>query len=64
VEEIAALHVDQWDARERIIDWSKTKNGKPHAIPVPATAAELIESITPNTNGWFFPSPRKTPQDQ
>lgn len=56
VEEIAKLHVDQWDAKERIIDWSKTKNGKPHAIPVPAIAAELIESITPNKHGWFFPS--------
>ncbi len=43
VEEIARLHVDQWDAKERIIDWSKTKNGKPHAIPVPEVAAELIE---------------------
>jgi integrase len=56
VEEIARLHVDQWDAKERIIDWSKTKNGKPHAIPVPAIAAELIESITPNEHGWYFPS--------
>ena len=43
VEEIARLHVDQWDAKERIIDWSKTKNGNPHAIPVPEAAAELIE---------------------
>ena len=56
VEEIARLHVDQWDANERIIDWSKTKNGKPHAIPVPSIAAELIESIKPNKHGWFFPS--------
>jgi integrase len=56
VEEIAALHVDQWDPQERIIDWSKTKNGKPHAIPVPRIAAELIGSIVPNEFGWFFPS--------
>ena len=56
VEEIARLHIDQWDSAERIIDWSKTKNGKPHAIPVPALAAELIDSIMPNPNGWFFPS--------
>jgi integrase len=34
----------------------KQKNGKPHAIPVPAIAAELIESIVPNEYGWFFPS--------
>ena len=56
VEEIARLHVDQWDAKERIIDWSKTKNGKPHAIPVPKIAADLIEEIKPNEHGWFFPS--------
>lgn len=56
VEEIARLHVDQWDAKERIIDWSKTKNGKPHAIPIPALAAELIGSTVPNKFGWYFPS--------
>ena len=56
VEEISRLHVDQWDAKERIIDWSNTKNGKPHAIPVPTIAADLIESVTPNPHGWFFPS--------
>jgi len=56
VEEIARLHVDQWDARERIIDWTKTKNLQPHAVPVPSLAAELIESIIPNEHGWFFPS--------
>jgi integrase len=56
VEEIAALHKDQWDAAERIIDWSKTKNGKPHTLPVPLLAAELIESVIPNEFGWFFPS--------
>jgi integrase len=56
VEEIARFHVDQWDAAERIIDWSKTKNLQPHAVPVPSLAAELIESIKPNEYGWFFPS--------
>ena len=56
VEEIARLHVDQWNARERIIDWTKTKNLQPHAVPVPPLAAELIESIIPNEYGWFFPS--------
>jgi integrase len=56
VEEIARLHVDQWDAKERIIDWTKTKNLQPHDVPVPLLAAELIESIIPNEHGWFFPS--------
>ena len=56
VEEITRLHVDQWDPAETIIDWSKTKNLQPHAVPVPSLAAELIESIKPNKFGWFFPS--------
>ncbi|CAM5615230.1 MULTISPECIES: site-specific integrase [Alphaproteobacteria] len=56
VEEIARLHKDQWDSRERILDWSKTKNSKPHAVPVPSLAAELLDSIKPNEHGWFFPS--------
>ena len=56
VEEIATLHVDQWDAAEKIIDWSRTKNLRPHAIPLPSLAAELIEQIKPNGHGWFFPS--------
>lgn len=56
VDEIAQLHVSQWNAAERIIDWSKTKNNMPHAIPVPDVAAELLESIKPNEYGWFFPS--------
>ena len=56
VDEVAALHVNQWDAKETIIDWSKTKNGKPHAIPLPALAAELLGSVIPNKHGWFFPS--------
>jgi integrase len=56
VEEIARLHEDQWDRKEKIIDWSKTKNGNPHAIPVPALTAELIDSMIPNKHGWFFPA--------
>ncbi|MGJ5040907.1 tyrosine-type recombinase/integrase [Bradyrhizobium sp. HKCCYLRH1062] len=56
VEEIARLHVHQWDAQELIIDWSRTKNGKSHAIPVPSVAADLVQSIAPNEHGWFFPS--------
>ena len=62
VEEIARLHVDQWDAEERIIDWSKTKNTTPHAVPVPALAAELIDSIKPDEHGWFFPSQKDPSQ--
>jgi integrase len=56
VDEIAQLHKDQWDSKEKILDWSKTKNGKPHTIPVGDLAAELLDSIVPNEHGWLFPS--------
>src|SRR5690606_20982042 len=56
VEEIATLHADQYDKGERMLDWSRTKNGKPHSIPLPDIAVDLLESIKPNEHGWFFPS--------
>jgi integrase len=56
VEEIAALHESQYDRGEKLIDWSTTKNRKPHTIPLPGLAIELLESIQPNEYGWFFPS--------
>jgi len=38
-----------------MIDWATTKNGKPHSIPLPAMAIELLDSLTPNEHGFFFP---------
>jgi integrase len=56
VEEIAALHKSQYDRAEKLLDWSTTKNRKPHTIPLPSLAVELLEDIQPNEHGWFFPS--------
>jgi len=56
VEEIASLHVDQWNAREQILDWGQTKNGRPHAIPLPSLAVELLGTVKPSRQGWLFPS--------
>lgn len=55
VREIISLRPDHWDSSERTLSWSKTKNGKPHCIPVCSQAAAILESLTP-ANGWFFPS--------
>lgn len=56
VQEIASLRIGQWDAKDQLLDWNKTKNETQHALPVPSLAAELIGSIKPNQYGWFFPS--------
>lgn len=55
VQEICTLHVDQYFKEDGMISWEKTKNGKPHAIPLPSLACELLDSLTPNEHGWFFP---------
>ncbi|WP_313824023.1 site-specific integrase [Leclercia sp.] len=62
VQEICTLHVDQYDREEGMIDWSKTKNGNPHAIPLPKIAIELLDSLTPNEHGWFFPGSKDPSQ--
>jgi integrase len=41
---------------EKIIFWSKTKNGLPHAIPLPDQAVEILNALTPNRHGLYFPS--------
>lgn len=56
VSEIATLHKTQWNSRERLLDWSTTKNDRPHAAPVPEIAAEILDAIVPNEYGWLFPS--------
>lgn len=58
VREILALRADQWDAEAGVLSWAKTKNGKPHAIPVCRQAARILESIQPNEHGLLFPSAR------
>jgi len=56
VEEIAGLHVSQYDPVEKMINFDKTKNGKAHSIPLPALAVEILDSIVPGPSGHFFPS--------
>lgn len=56
VEEVCTLHTDQYDREEKLIDWHVTKNGRPHTIPLPQIAVDLLEGITPNKHGFFFPS--------
>lgn len=62
VQEICTLHKDQYLKEEGMLDWSKTKNGRPHSIPLPGLAIELLDSLTPNEYGWFFPGSKDPSQ--
>lgn len=56
VREITQLHADQWNSAERLLTWEKTKNGRPHCIPVCKQAADLLDGLTPSPRGWLIPA--------
>lgn len=55
VTEICRIDTTVYDPNEKMLDWSKTKNGFPHSIPLPDKAVEILEEIGPNEQGIFFP---------
>jgi hypothetical protein len=67
VEEIARLHVDQCDSKERIIDWSKTKNGKTtalHALVLVLGQSELQTGLGPRGKVILLPRQQVRPIDE
>jgi integrase len=56
--EILKLTAEQFDAAEEKLSWVKTKNGRPHSIPLPRQALEILQRIEPNAHGLLFPRQR------
>lgn len=40
---------------EHMIEWEKTKNGLPHAIPLPTQATDILDKLHANKHGLYFP---------
>lgn len=59
VREILQLKAHQWNSAERLLIWEKTKNGKPHVLPVCKRAAAILDGLKPSSEGWLFPSEKK-----
>ena len=61
VREIVELRAEQWDSRERLLTWRRTKTGTPHSIPVPKEAAQLLDVLAARAGaaGWLFPGEGK-----
>jgi integrase len=55
MEEFLYLTNAQYDRNERMLDWSRTKNDQPHAVPLPPHAIDVLNSLVPNRHGLFFP---------
>ncbi|PIW28033.1 MAG: integrase, partial [Rhodospirillales bacterium CG15_BIG_FIL_POST_REV_8_21_14_020_66_15] len=56
VEEILSISTSVFDRRERMLFWEKTKNGTSHTVPLTDLAFSILDSITPNKHGLYFPS--------
>jgi integrase len=57
-EETAKLAPERLAAYDRsrgMVHWGKTKNGRPHSIPLPRQAIEILEAMVPNRHGLYFP---------
>jgi integrase len=55
VQEILCLTSWQYDLKERLVFWDKTKNGLPHSLPLPGVAARILDELPANEFGLFFP---------
>ncbi|MDP3328767.1 site-specific integrase [Parvibaculum sp.] len=55
-EEILRISADVFDRRQRMLFWTETKNGAPHAVPLTDLAFNLLDSMTPNKKGLYFPA--------
>lgn len=54
--EIMKLTTTHYSRDEAMLDWSKTKNGRPHSIPLPKIAVNIMENLVSNSHGLYFPS--------
>lgn len=55
--EIARIRPEMIDWDEATVYWSRTKiETKPHLLPLPAQAIEILRSMEPNEYGLYFPS--------
>lgn len=55
ISEVLRVSEATFDPVEKLIDWSKTKNGKPHTIPLPRQAVDILTARPVNRHGLFFP---------
>ena len=52
--EILRLTRQSFNREEGTVEWPVTKNGRPHCIPLPRRALDILNEITPNEHGIFF----------
>jgi integrase len=59
LEEILRVSDSVYEQPRAMFAWPKTKNGLPHAIPLPHQAVAIIDGIKTNPHGLYFPNQRR-----
>ena len=54
--EILQLSVGHREPAQGLLNWKKTKNGRPHSLPLPRQATAILDGLTPNHHDLYFPS--------
>jgi integrase len=54
-EEIARITDSAYDRDKAMLNWDMTKNGRPHAIPLPHQATAILDAMVPTGHGFYFP---------
>ncbi|MGZ3343236.1 MAG: tyrosine-type recombinase/integrase [Caulobacteraceae bacterium] len=55
VVEIMRVTDKVWSEDEKMFDWGKTKNGRPHNLPVPDQGVAIMGLLRHNKHGLYFP---------
>jgi integrase len=53
--EILRLNESNYDKLEGMLEWSTTKNGRAHSIPLPRQARAILDGLKPNEHGLYCP---------
>jgi integrase len=54
-EEILRITESTYEPTRSMLYWPTTKNGLPHSIPLPHQAVAILDGLSPNAHGLFFP---------
>jgi integrase len=55
LEEVLRVSTTVYDKSAALLYWEKTKNGRPHSVPLTHHAVAILDDLLPNRYGLYFP---------
>jgi integrase len=57
VEEVLRININNIDEQEMTWELKETKAGRPHVVPLPNIAKQIIDDLKPDADGYLLPTP-------